>query len=49
LVPHHHRVGSCQEEKFNNVTERLFMRVVIALWENDKQRGYLDGPWAAYF
>jgi len=39
-----------QEEKFNpSMTERLFSSVVIGLWENSRQRGYLGGPWAAYF
>ena len=46
----HRRVGSLQEEKFNpSMTERLFSSVVIGLWENSRQRGYLGGPWAAYF
>jgi len=31
------------------MTERLFSSVVIGLWENSRQRGYLGGPWAAYF
>jgi len=31
------------------LTERLFSSVVIDLWENSRQRGYLGGPWAAYF
>jgi hypothetical protein len=27
--------------------ERSFSIVVVSVWKNGRQRGYLDGPWAA--